>query len=1040
MTPRPPSLPRALPRRRAGTPPRHPTELYRRRALRARLQRLLRAVARSLVPTAASLGLHALLLALLLAVTVGVRAPAPVERPPLLEVQIDPAPAPPASPALANPLAQKSAATSLFEAQSARATPPPTAAEASRAAVEAAQARSAQAADAPALRLAAAAPTAALPLPPRRADRPGALLGRAPSNAAVAASFAGLRARAAERVVYVVDASGAMASSLTLVLEELARSIDRLRPTQRFAVLLLGEADPASPTGLRTDPAFREALAQGDLPRATPEARQAALRWLGTITASGRSDPLAGLRAAIDLRPDLVFLFSRSIQRSGPAATWGAGKEATLNELNRLNPLDPRAGLRPVTIKSIQFLDEDPTGLMQAIGLQHGDGDTSFRLLTLADLGRDDAPAPDPHAGPNAGPNAGPDALATDAAAPHASATDPAAAQAHTALIDRAAAALADPAAEAATLAVLYGLPDAAQRATARRLATEVLSLLEPLPPASPGMADPRGPILRARAAAVLAHASTDPGARLDLGLRAAAETAALRSLEPAADALARLATASGLTAAGRTAEALEAAESLLADADDLALPDALRAEALLARLLAAARVAPAAVPGAGPGAARAAAEASAALRAAALADLASPPFALTPSTADVFWTVLAAQALVRAEADASSRGEAGDAPPPINPARLAALFDPLLALAADTPLGRRLADDPAEREALVLARVDAAVATLGVDASHPDLPVAVVFAVGASAAADPARRDEAIAVLSLVANRPAAGDLAWRALLIAAEVVGPPASAALHERVAAEHPGSPHAEAALAAAVAALPAEDPQRPALLARALALRPAHPAADAWRVELAARSADPSAALALLDAVATPALRPAADELEAALTDRLLAAAGDAERPALLRRAAAVGERLGRGSAAARQVELAEATLDADPRHALHIAETLGWRAADIEGGRDRLALLRARALLALGDADAAAFATLKELTSHLRPEDAAAAPQIYWPAHTLLLELLAQHGGEAQAGLLRGHLARLAAIDPALGGEPWAARLRALRAESPAPPR
>ena len=40
-----------------------------------------------------------------------------------------------------------------------------------------------------------------------------------------------------------------------------------------------------------------------------------------------------------------------------------------------------------VVIKAIQFVEEDPTGTMQLIGTEHGDGPGSYRVLSVQDLG-----------------------------------------------------------------------------------------------------------------------------------------------------------------------------------------------------------------------------------------------------------------------------------------------------------------------------------------------------------------------------------------------------------------------------------------------------------------------------------------------------------------------------------------------------------------------------------------------------------------------------------------------------------------------------
>src|SRR6185295_11960745 len=99
-----------------------------------------------------------------------------------------------------------------------------------------------------------------------------------------------------------------------------------------------------------------------------------------TIIPTGRSNPLDGLRRGLSLDPDAVFLLSRSIRRSGGAAgdgtgaaaigegaggVWGRGKTEILAELDKLNPR--RGQQRRTVIEALQFLEEDPTGTMQAI-------------------------------------------------------------------------------------------------------------------------------------------------------------------------------------------------------------------------------------------------------------------------------------------------------------------------------------------------------------------------------------------------------------------------------------------------------------------------------------------------------------------------------------------------------------------------------------------------------------------------------------------------------------------------------------------------
>ncbi|MEQ9096551.1 MAG: hypothetical protein RIE32_09835, partial [Phycisphaerales bacterium] len=206
------------------------------------------------------------------------------------------------------------------------------------------------------------------------------------------ASFAGVSASRASSVVYAVDGSGAMVTSLPFVLEELRRSVSALGDDQRFAVVLFGRRASDEDAGVRAFPP------QG-LRRATPGSKAELFAWLDGVQARGASNPLDGLLAAIDREPEVVFLLSRSIRRtdgsgvggSTGAGDWGPGREAILSELERANPVrrsifGPPARL--VQVKCVQFLEEDPTGVMRAIAREHGGGPGSYRLLPESELRR----------------------------------------------------------------------------------------------------------------------------------------------------------------------------------------------------------------------------------------------------------------------------------------------------------------------------------------------------------------------------------------------------------------------------------------------------------------------------------------------------------------------------------------------------------------------------------------------------------------------------------------------------------------------------
>lgn len=210
-----------------------------------------------------------------------------------------------------------------------------------------------------------------------------------PSNAPTAISFAGVSTGAARSIVYVIDTSGATMTSLTYIRERLLQSIDRLSPTQRFQVIAfrkLGDSTHTSPTLATT---------KGKLPRATRANKQAVADWLNTMPARGQSNPVDGLAAALELKPDMILLISRGIERT--EAPWAGGLKSVRQRLDELNPLDQISGTRPAVIKTIQLLDEDPTGIMRTIGVFHGDGHNDHQVITYNQLV---SPDPEPSAPP----------------------------------------------------------------------------------------------------------------------------------------------------------------------------------------------------------------------------------------------------------------------------------------------------------------------------------------------------------------------------------------------------------------------------------------------------------------------------------------------------------------------------------------------------------------------------------------------------------------------------------------------------------------
>lgn len=214
------------------------------------------------------------------------------------------------------------------------------------------------------------------------AGTPSVAASPATSTPPATISFAGVEAPRARSVVYVIDASGPMVSSWKWIQSELARSIRQLDESQRFQVVV----SRASPGASGTSAVLFPARGLRALVPCTAPNKLLLVQWLQETTPGGRSDLLPGLRTAIELEPELVFVLTRSIKRSGPDAAWGAGKDATLRALEKINPRSQVTGQRAVVIKTIQLLEDDPTGTLQAIAEQHGDGAGSYRVITQKEL------------------------------------------------------------------------------------------------------------------------------------------------------------------------------------------------------------------------------------------------------------------------------------------------------------------------------------------------------------------------------------------------------------------------------------------------------------------------------------------------------------------------------------------------------------------------------------------------------------------------------------------------------------------------------
>lgn len=912
---------------------------------------------RSLIPTIASLAIHGALFAVIVTVTVEHLQPEP-ERPRLLDISSLPSPSPDPD---AGPPAPETPPTSPPDQPDPQSNPAPDQARADSALAQSVESARTEA---------ASAFTQAATIAPPQIQRPAAPPPVVrPRRAEPAAAFAGMQASAATRIVYAVDTSGSMVHTLSFVLDELARSVGRLQPTQSFQILLFSDL-PGSPV-TRSPPIQPDSKG---LIRATSRNKAAARDWLTTVVAGGRSAPVAGLEAALNLNPDLVFLLARGIQRTGSDdALLGASPDATLARLDALNPTDPRTGYRPAVIKTLQFIEEDPTGLMPRIARTHGDGAGSYRLITPDDLGQN-APTPNP--------------ITADDGLPPAT----------KAALNQAADALAGPERSLATLAVLNHVATDDERAAVRTAADAALNALAEIPPATTRTTDPRPHLLRARAAVLRAateHADpTDPDSpaaawRDDLARRALADAAPLPIIDPAADADRDLTTAQAARLLGRPAEAHDQILAILENAVDADLDAPTLASAEIARLTAATDDDPSGT---------AAARARTAIASLLDADRRDSARSRNSPWADPAWRAAAAAALSRSLRLAGEPDET--------------VLAPLL-----TELTERSVPEP-QRRAVVAPRLAA------VAADPTDLPPLALRALADHAAWTGRPRDAADYLLRAHAIEPAPESLRDAAAHLRA--AGDPRAPEHFFQLATTFPDHPDAEAAL---TIALGPSDPNAPGLdptpqrLRAALDAAPSHPLAPAWRTALA-RTTRGLPGLELLHPIEPLTSEAAALAIE--LLDELLAAnPGD---PDLLRRAAGIAQRSEGSLTPARRLDLAESLLATDPARALDTLDGLPPQQSPAD--QTRADILRLRALIAT-DQTAPAFTLAKDLSNRLEPTPGEPADPAFWEAATLWLELGATRGGPDARAAARAHIARLRRIDPTMGGDPWARRLDAL---------
>ncbi len=104
----------------------------------------------------------------------------------------------------------------------------------------------------------------------------------------------------ARNIIYICDASGSIGSSATrkaVLINELKKAIDNLKPIQFFNVIFFADERP-------------KVLNDSGLLAATPANKQRAYAYLDSLQMQGQTDPVPALQVAFKQKPELVFLLT----------------------------------------------------------------------------------------------------------------------------------------------------------------------------------------------------------------------------------------------------------------------------------------------------------------------------------------------------------------------------------------------------------------------------------------------------------------------------------------------------------------------------------------------------------------------------------------------------------------------------------------------------------------------------------------------------------------------------------------------------------
>ena len=148
-------------------------------------------------------------------------------------------------------------------------------------------------------------------------------------------------ARGAKRIVYVVDRSGSMIGTFGAVREELKRSVDRLRRSMRFHVILFNTGPP-----LQNPPK--------KLVHASRKEKAALAEFLARVQPQGSTDPIPAMRRAFAVNPDVIYFL-----------TDGLFDPQLLEELRKWNRK------KQVRVFTIAYVSQSGAALLEQIAREH---------------------------------------------------------------------------------------------------------------------------------------------------------------------------------------------------------------------------------------------------------------------------------------------------------------------------------------------------------------------------------------------------------------------------------------------------------------------------------------------------------------------------------------------------------------------------------------------------------------------------------------------------------------------------------------------